>query len=154
MLRDRGRMTGSAGNSRDRAGNNGISWDLVGSNAIARDGPGKHRPSDILRGGRKSPPTFRLPRYPYAIGKWVRCAPNGPLHAPSRLRNPRKPESCCLAEGSRALTLIRTELGRAYSLAGQQRMEQAAEVLPGLRKQWRRILRERAAHFGVIAAKC
>ena len=38
---------------------------------------------------------------------------------------------------SRALTLIRTELGRAYS-AGQQRMEQASEVLPGLRKQWRR----------------
>ena len=32
---------------------------------------------------------------------------------------------------SRSLTVIRTELGRAYSVAGQQRMEQAAEVLPG-----------------------
>ena len=39
---------------------------------------------------------------------------------------------------SRALTLIRTELGRAYSVAGQQCLEQAAEVLPGLKKQWRR----------------
>ncbi len=52
---------------------------------------------------------------------------------------------------SRALTVIRTELGRAYSMAGQQRMEQAAEVLPGLRKQWRRSgkLRSRIAHDAV-----
>jgi hypothetical protein len=39
---------------------------------------------------------------------------------------------------SRALTLIRTELGRAYSAAGQERMTQAQEVFPGLQKQWRR----------------
>ena len=52
---------------------------------------------------------------------------------------------------SRALTLIRTELGRAYSLAGQQRMEQAGEVLPGLKKQWRRSgkLRARLAHDAI-----
>ena len=39
---------------------------------------------------------------------------------------------------SRALTVARTELGRAYSVAGQARMAQAGEELPGLRKQWRR----------------
>ena len=52
---------------------------------------------------------------------------------------------------SRALTVIRTELGRAYSVAGQQRMEQAAEVLPGLRKQWRRSgkLRARLTHDAI-----
>ena len=52
---------------------------------------------------------------------------------------------------SRALTLIRTELGRAYSVAGQQRMEQAAEVLPGLKKQWRRSgkLRARLTHDAI-----
>lgn len=38
----------------------------------------------------------------------------------------------------RALTIVRTELGRVYSIAAQQRMEQAREVLPGLKKQWRR----------------
>ena len=134
MLRDRGRMTGSAGNSRDRAGNNGISWDLVGSNAIARDGPGKHRPSDILRGGRKSPPTFRPPRYPYAIGKWVRCARTA-RSMPRAVCATLGSQSPVVSPRARDLTLIRTELGRAYSLAGQQRMEQAAEVLPGLRKQ-------------------
>ncbi len=52
---------------------------------------------------------------------------------------------------SRALTIVRTELGRAYSMAGQQRMEQAAGILPGLRKQWRRSgkLRSRIAHDAV-----
>lgn len=39
---------------------------------------------------------------------------------------------------TRALTIVRTELGRAFSVAGQARFEQAAEVLPGLKKQWRR----------------
>ncbi len=39
---------------------------------------------------------------------------------------------------SRGLTVVRTELGRAYSVAGQARMAQAMEELPGLRKQWRR----------------
>lgn len=38
----------------------------------------------------------------------------------------------------RALTIARTELGRAYSIASQQRLDQARERLPGLRKQWRR----------------
>ena len=49
---------------------------------------------------------------------------------------------------SRALTLIRTELGRAYATAGQERMAQAQEVLPGLKKQWRRSgkLRPRPDH--------
>lgn len=45
-----------------------------------------------------------------------------------------------LGKGSRgrALTIVRTELGRAYSVATQQRQAQAAELLPGLKKQWRR----------------
>jgi len=39
---------------------------------------------------------------------------------------------------SRAITVLRTELGGAFSVATQQRMTQAAEILPGLKKQWRR----------------
>ncbi|NYZ17059.1 hypothetical protein HL658_31335 [Azospirillum sp. RWY-5-1] len=38
----------------------------------------------------------------------------------------------------RALTITRTELGAAHAAAAQARQEQAAPVLPGLRKQWRR----------------
>ena len=38
----------------------------------------------------------------------------------------------------RAITIVRTELGRAYAHAGQARMAQARRTLPGLRKQWRR----------------
>lgn len=38
----------------------------------------------------------------------------------------------------RALTIVRTEMGRAFSVANQERMTQAREVLPGLKKQWRR----------------
>lgn len=38
----------------------------------------------------------------------------------------------------RATTIVRTELGRAFSHAAQLRMEAAAESLPGLQKQWRR----------------
>lgn len=39
---------------------------------------------------------------------------------------------------SRALTIVRTELGRAYAVATHQRMGEAQKVLPGLKKQWRR----------------
>ena len=39
---------------------------------------------------------------------------------------------------SRAITIVRTEMGRAFSMASQERMTQAAERLPGLKKQWRR----------------
>lgn len=39
---------------------------------------------------------------------------------------------------ARALTIVRTEVGRAYAAAAQARMAQAVEVLPGLKKQWRR----------------
>ncbi len=39
---------------------------------------------------------------------------------------------------SRAITIIRTELGRAYSTASHARQVQASEYLPGLKKQWRR----------------
>lgn len=39
---------------------------------------------------------------------------------------------------SRATTIVNDEVGRAYSLAGQERMLQAKAMLPGLRKQWRR----------------
>ena len=38
----------------------------------------------------------------------------------------------------RALAIVRTELGRVYSTAAQQRAEQAHDILPGLKKQWRR----------------
>lgn len=39
---------------------------------------------------------------------------------------------------SRATTIVRTELGRAFAVATQQRMDQARAILPGLQKQWRR----------------
>lgn len=39
---------------------------------------------------------------------------------------------------SRAITVVRTELGGAFSVATQARMTQASEYLPGLKKQWRR----------------
>lgn len=38
----------------------------------------------------------------------------------------------------RAITIVRTEMGRAFSVAGHERKHDAAAVLPGLRKQWRR----------------
>jgi len=38
----------------------------------------------------------------------------------------------------RAHTLVRTELGRAFSAAAQDRQEQAVKVVPGMKKQWRR----------------
>ena len=45
-----------------------------------------------------------------------------------------------LVEGgrTRAITIVRTEVGRAFSVAADERMTQAAEILPGLKKQWRR----------------
>lgn len=39
---------------------------------------------------------------------------------------------------ARAITIVRTELARAYGTASQARMAQAAAIVPGLRKQWRR----------------
>lgn len=39
---------------------------------------------------------------------------------------------------TRAITVVRTELGRAFATASQRRMEQAAGRIPGLKKQWRR----------------
>jgi hypothetical protein len=39
---------------------------------------------------------------------------------------------------ARATTIVRTELGRAFSHATQLRLEAAHERLPGLKKQWRR----------------
>lgn len=33
---------------------------------------------------------------------------------------------------------MRTELGRAFSAAAQERMEAASKIVPGLKKQWRR----------------
>lgn len=38
----------------------------------------------------------------------------------------------------RALTIVRTELARAYAVASQERMAQAATIVPGMKKQWRR----------------
>jgi hypothetical protein len=39
---------------------------------------------------------------------------------------------------SRATTIVRTEVGRAFSVATHERMTQSSEYLPGLKKQWRR----------------
>lgn len=38
----------------------------------------------------------------------------------------------------RAVTIVRTELGRTFSTAQLERLRQAAELVPGMRKQWRR----------------
>ena len=48
----------------------------------------------------------------------------------------------------RAITIMRTEMGRAFSVATQERQTQAAEILPGLKKQWRRSgkVHSRTAH--------
>ncbi|MBN9530524.1 MAG: hypothetical protein J0H82_30230 [Alphaproteobacteria bacterium] len=39
---------------------------------------------------------------------------------------------------ARATAIVRTEVGRAYSVAAQERQLQATDLLPGLKKQWRR----------------
>lgn len=39
---------------------------------------------------------------------------------------------------ARAITIVRTELSRVYGTASQERLAQAAAVVPGLKKQWRR----------------
>lgn len=38
----------------------------------------------------------------------------------------------------RATTIVRTQVGQAFALASEQRLEQAAAKVPGLQKQWRR----------------
>lgn len=38
----------------------------------------------------------------------------------------------------RALTVMRTEIGRAYATATQERMDEARQYLPALKKQWRK----------------
>ncbi|HSV80106.1 MAG TPA: phage minor head protein [Ramlibacter sp.] len=38
----------------------------------------------------------------------------------------------------RATTIVRTEVGRAFAVASYQRLQQAAKLVPGLQKQWRR----------------
>lgn len=38
----------------------------------------------------------------------------------------------------RAITIVRTELGRAFSVAADERMQAVVEVVPGLKHQWRR----------------
>jgi hypothetical protein len=38
----------------------------------------------------------------------------------------------------RAVTILRTEMGRAFSVAAHERQQDAVAVLPGMRKQWRR----------------
>ncbi|GJM12786.1 MAG: hypothetical protein DHS20C12_11890 [Pseudohongiella sp.] len=43
-----------------------------------------------------------------------------------------------VSDKERALRVVRTELGRAFSTSTQQRLAQAAELLPGMKKQWRK----------------
>ena len=38
----------------------------------------------------------------------------------------------------RAVSIVRTEVSRAFAVAAEERMEQAAALVPGLGKQWRR----------------
>ena len=38
----------------------------------------------------------------------------------------------------RATTIVRTEVSRAFAVASQARLAQAAELVPGMQKQWRR----------------
>jgi hypothetical protein len=38
----------------------------------------------------------------------------------------------------RAITIVRTEISRAYAVAADGRLRQAAQVVPGMKKQWRR----------------
>lgn len=42
------------------------------------------------------------------------------------------------ASRMRAITIVRTELSRVYGTASQARLLQAAAIVPGLKKQWRR----------------
>jgi hypothetical protein len=48
----------------------------------------------------------------------------------------------------RALTVVRTEMGRAFSTATQERFAQASTILPGLKKEWRKSgkVHSRSAH--------
>lgn len=39
---------------------------------------------------------------------------------------------------ARAITIVRTEISRVYAVASHERLMQAAAVVPGMRKQWRR----------------
>lgn len=49
---------------------------------------------------------------------------------------------------SRAITVVRNGLGAAFSVATQERISQAATIVPGVKKQWRRSgkLHSREAH--------
>lgn len=49
----------------------------------------------------------------------------------------------------RAETIVRTEMGRAYSMAAQVRQQQASRVVPGMKKQWRWSGRGRINHAAV-----
>jgi hypothetical protein len=44
----------------------------------------------------------------------------------------------------RATTIVRTEVGRAFAMASDQRMRQAVARVPGLQKQWRRSVKLRS----------
>jgi hypothetical protein len=52
---------------------------------------------------------------------------------------------------ARALTIVRTELGRAYAVATHGRIDAARKVLPGLKRQWRRSgkIHSRANHDAI-----
>lgn len=55
------------------------------------------------------------------------------------------------APRQRALTITRTELGRAFSAAAQGRMTQATKSLPGLKKKWRRSGKIQSRHTHDLA---
>jgi hypothetical protein len=54
-----------------------------------------------------------------------------PFEAAQRITEILKEESV-----NRAVRIVRTELGRAYSVAAHERMAQFAQVVPGLKKRW------------------
>lgn len=54
----------------------------------------------------------------------------------AKLRTARAGDAGFGSLAARGEAIVRTELGRIHSLAGQRRMEQAAETMPDLMKEW------------------
>ena len=82
---EKGRMTGSTGNSRDRAGNSGISWDLMGFGGIGRYCPEWGRPSrppwtSLRRGAQGG----YLPGFPGRISRHFQRLSSRPSPAATR----------------------------------------------------------------------
>jgi hypothetical protein len=60
-----------------------------------------------------------------------------PYEVIQTIGNMKDKDGVLLSISRRAETIVRTEAGRALEAAAQARREQAAQVVPGLKKQWR-----------------